>query len=1335
MKKKWYAISALFLGMTVAVADSGMPEWNGKNSFYSWKKQANVKVDVTPEALVLTEIKADPQVISGILAIDPSKYNSFKFRYRATGTGKGGGQLFYARTPGRFSERDMWSIPKLADDGQWHTMILGPDTLVNPKSWTEGGIVVQLRFDPTDSAGGKIEISNMSFCRIDSGKPEWNGKNGFDGWKAHANTKVDITPETLVMSDIKADPQIISGKLAIDPKKYNAFQFRYRATGTGSAGGELYFASKPYTFSAKNYWRIPKLNNDGQWHTMTLTTDALSNPQSWTEAGTIVHLRFDPTNSAGGKIEISEMSFFFNKTTLKKLPPVAMTLDAPVWPKVKPEFLPKDFTVRGEPYFQGKLIKSEFDLPSGGKHKIFFLRREFQCKAKPVLAWLQYTADDEAQVYVNGTEVSRSGNWRITEVAEVSDCIQQGTNTLAFRYHNSVSAGGVLGELLILFDDGTTLRIDTDKNFKSHVNAPKGWNKNGFDDSGWTAVLEQAGPPAPPWTGVKLIYKDYTRPQKFIQASATPKNAVAGNTVRLNYEFEGKMPDQPFGITMELFDRDKLCWSETLPLTAGNMVKMEKNRWKIQLDYTLPLYLNSNKFRARIKSGALHVRNGGFPETGFHFTRAASIPNYTKNPKTSVIDLNGSPSFAIDGKPFYPVWGYPHYVYIPFGQAPLNLITVNPGNGWWSEENKNDFSVFDRFAEGHRRNAKDAYFLWDIPVRPPQDWVERNPDEICLDDKGMVNKDGGHKNYSFGSEKALEAMRQQVINAIRYLEKSPYANRIIGYRISGGHTAEWLGWTPVRGRTLDFSPAAQKAFKKFAQQNYPALKDFHIPTLEERKSLDNNEILWEPSKHLSAIAYNDYYSTAVADMLAELCKTAKAELKNQKVVGSYYGYTVTLHSTGSSQMRAHYALKKLIDSKSVDFLMSPQAYSVRNLGDTCGDMKPFASMAANNIIPVIEDDTRTHNGRYISTSLNNYQTLNKAATLAVMRRNMGIALCRRQPLCYFPLGNGTDFDFPEMVEDIAILRKTGEHCSVKAVKRDAQTAIVFSEDIIKSMPILSQGSGTGKIQVYKGDGTVRQIHAGTIVQAGESHCYNLTRFARAGVPTDYLLAEDLADNPGDYKLYIFVNVFQYDVRFLAAVNKLKERDCTLLWVYAPGYTFEGKNALENMKKLTGFDFIKAETPLMPAVKLADGRMMGTQTTRIAPMFSVKLSAGMKALGVYEDGTVGYAETKTGKARSIFCGAYQFDVPFLMELARQSGVHIYSESSDPMEANSALFTLHARFPGKKTIRLPKKTDVLDVMNRKLIAKNVNMFTFEAPLHSSWIFYYGNDAEDLLKKLNK
>ncbi|MBR1952692.1 MAG: hypothetical protein IKA32_08955, partial [Lentisphaeria bacterium] len=98
-------------------------------------------------------------------------------------------------------------------------------------------------------------------------------------------------------------------------------------------------------------------------------------------------------------------------------------------------------------------------------------------------------------------------------------------------------------------------------------------------------------------------------------------------------------------------------------------------------------------------------------------------------------------------------------------------------------------------------------------------------------------------------------------------------------------------------------------------------------------------------------------------------------------------------------------------------------------------------------------------------------------------------------------------------------------------------------------------------------------------------------------------------------------------------------------------------------------------------------------------------------------------------------AYQFDMKFLTDLAKKAGVHFYSESSDPVEANNALFTLHARFPGKKHIKLPRKTNVLDVFKRKIIAHNTDNFTFDAPLHSSWLFYYGDDAEDLLKKLEK
>ena len=93
------------------------------------------------------------------------------------------------------------------------------------------------------------------------------------------------------------------------------------------------------------------------------------------------------------------------------------------------------------------------------------------------------------------------------------------------------------------------------------------------------------------------------------------------------------------------------------------------------------------------------------------------------------------------------------------------------------------------------------------------------------------------------------------------------------------------------------------------------------------------------------------------------------------------------------------------------------------------------------------------------------------------------------------------------------------------------------------------------------------------------------------------------------------------------------------------------------------------------------------------------------------------------------------VDALRDLYVRTGVHVYSRTGDPVEANDRLFTLHARFAGVKDIKLPRKTTVLDVFNRQIVAKDVDTFTFDAPLHSSWLFYLGDDAEELAAKLNR
>jgi len=65
----------------------------------------------------------------------------------------------------------------------------------------------------------------------------------------------------------------------------------------------------------------------------------------------------------------------------------------------------------------------------------------------------------------------------------------------------------------------------------------------------------------------------------------------------------------------------------------------------------------------------------------------------------------------------------------------------------------------------------------------------------------------------------------------------------------------------------------------------------------------------------------------------------------------------------------------------------------KHLGDTCGDMKPFGSIRRAGIIPVIEDDARTHCGSAVNGIC---QTVTEQATLGIVRRDLGIALCRNE---------------------------------------------------------------------------------------------------------------------------------------------------------------------------------------------------------------------------------------------------------------------------------------------------------------------------------------------------
>jgi hypothetical protein len=835
----------------------------------------------------------------------------------------------------------------------------------------------------------------------------------------------------------------------------------------------------------------------------------------------------------------------------------------------------------------------------------------------------------------------------------------------------------------------------------------------------------------------------------FRGGTVRPVQQTAGGTVRLRYDYRGPVPKTTFiPVTVLLISERSgdVKWSEELSLPLERCIRrMSDDLWALEFDYELPRYIATGAALVGVRSPCLYPSGGHPPYARLDVKRLDVDSDWPDRISAKVVDVCGSPCFAINDKPVYPLWGSVargrRGLSVRHSSAPLNFVTVSASHlEWWPRGNVSNPVSLDLSAERYRREYPGAYFIWDISIYPPPDWRDANLGEMARDEQGNQNFDDGARiNYSFASKKAFDDMENMLRKVIAHLESSPYANRIVGYRINSGHTIEWLGWDPTRQQTiLDFSPVAQKGFEAFAKEHYPWVKDYSVPTLAERRALDaDGGFLWDQRKHARAIAFHDFYSTAVADGAIRMCRAAKECVGGKKLVGTYYGYVMTLNGGGCNQMRAHYALKHLLDAHAMDFLMSPQNYSnqSRQPGSQICDMKPFRSIQNHGIVSAIEDDTRTHNISPVGHS----QTITEEMTINMLRRNMGVSLCRTQPFYTYAITSGYEFDFPQFADDAAVLVAAGRYAIDKGVRRGAQVAVVVSEEAIKSTPMyhgdeaVEYYAGRG-LQIYSNTGKVsRHDHVGGTKNASFPYVQFYSETAQIGAGVDFLLAEDLVDNPGDYKLYIFQTCTKLTSALQKAAERLRTRDCTILWTFAPGYTSNDGNSTDNMKALTGMDFTLCPDVTDPGVTLADGTKVGGLTypnggRPLAPIFAA--AHPDKVLGRYSNGAAGLAECRTGKAKTIFSGSYFMEGPLLRQIAREAGVHIFGDALDIYEANARFLSVHVRSAGKKTIRLPRKTTVVDVFNQEVVARNVDSFTFDAPLHSSWLFCFADDAESLL-----
>ncbi|MBR1966076.1 MAG: hypothetical protein IKA22_05650 [Lentisphaeria bacterium] len=1288
--------------------------------------------NVTADFIKLDNLQSDCGIYFSNLDIDTSKYDRLKFTYRANGVGTRPGQFYFTANKTSLSDKNSWRIPALVSDGKWHTMVITPQNL---SSWIEMKRVNQLRLDPTDSAGGSIEISEVCLENSgNAGKIAWNKINNFAGWKFFRNCKGKVENGVLKLTDIKADPGITVNELNIKAADFNAMLVSYRATGMGNAAGQLYFAPPKSAFVSNRYWHLAPPVSDGQWHTAVLTSHDLA---KWLECKTIGRFRYDPTDSAGGTMEISEISLVkLTDDEIKKMSSAKIkgNYNAPLWPTVKSQLWPDRRSIPETPehYFAGSMIRSPEDVLVGRRYQEFYLRKTFNLKAKPAYGFLQYTADDCAEAFVNGKKAGYSSTWKTGICVDVTDSLQAGKNVLAFHYLNPETYGGVLCELYVQYGDGSFERINSDKSYKSATAEEKDWKLSSFNDSHWSNAVEQSAPPAAPWK-VVIPYRFYQNMQKLVSAEIVPKVVPAGTVAKLNFLFNGVMPDESLAADIVLKNKNnQILWRENVLLDKKYFKKLSAGKWLLEYPYKVPYYLSSNDINISVETKSFVVQTASAPSFKFRLEQLKKDATVPGEINFRVARNGNQTYFEFNGKPFFPMW-------ISSGlnisdPDVVNLCTVGVPREYHVRIGELNFTELDRAAETAYRKHPNAYFMWDLKVYVPRDFAERFPQDMCLDEDGNININGW-ENHSHASVRAYKELEDYVVRTIEYLEKSPYANRIVGYRVTGGVTIEWLGWESVKNKALDFAPAAQKAFAEFARKKYPMLKDVSVPRQKERLARDGKNLLWDQKKNMRSIAYNNFTSEITLDFMVRLARKARSMVGKNKVIGSYYGYVSTLHYTGKSQVRAHYATKKLLDAEVLDFIMSPQSYALRNMGETCGEMKPSASMKAHNMVTVIENDTRTHYSFPSYISCGEFQTVNEKQTVDQVVRNFAIDICRSQPAFFITQLHNGEFDYPVMFNTLKHLRKLGSASLEDKAVRYAEIALVVSEESIKSMPVIKEIADSGIIdQKYAKNGTVTCVPRRRQVLNYETFIGNQSRFNRSGALVDQLLAEDLADNPGNYKLYVFLNCYKYDEKFMQAVRKLQEKKCVLLWLYAPGYIKGQESSTANMKALTGIGFELITKPTSSAAEFADKRIMGTPNAEVVPLFAVKDPAA-EVLARYSNGKAAVAVKKTGKAVSVFSGAWQLDMKFVRDMLKLAGVYRYITTDDPFDACSNTAVLHARFPGRKTIMLPRKATVIDVMNKKLIGRNIDRFESDFYLHQSKCFYFGRDAEKILEELKK
>ena len=468
-----------------------------------------------------------------------------------------------------------------------------------------------------------------------------------------------------------------------------------------------------------------------------------------------------------------------------------------------------------------------------------------------------------------------------------------------------------------------------------------------------------------------------------------------------------------------------------------------------------------------------------------------------------------------------------------------------------------------------------------------------------------------------------------------------------------------------------------------------------------------------------------FWNEIIPDTIHHFASVVKEETKKTKIVGAFYAF---MYQSPEPE-HGHNGLRRYLASAHLDFAMATSGFGNRKLGGVdYGRETPLSVQLHGKVFyfdmdyashlntererqhklakPGLSDAEKERLRHWLPEDSGDRENrgINAEEDFALYRRVAGFTICSGMFQSIFDIAHGS-FDSPAHMAEVARLNQAFERAATR--DRSSVAEILVVADAV-SCSYVTSAAAWGECDVVRS--ALRDVQF---------------RLPKIGAPHDQVLLDDLSlVDLQRYKLVVFLNAYHVSDTQRAAIEKVKGGGRFILWCYAPGL-YHGSNSSEaRMSELTGLKLAFAADAKPAAMQIELSATAHPLTTKLVAAGSKTIGSARKARRIVvsdpEAITLGTApgtrETvlalKPQKDwTSLYAPTPDLPPSFYRELARQAGVHLYSERDDTFYVNRSYACLHADGPGLRTLRFKSSHTLYDAFTEKLLAANTTKYTSE------------------------